>query len=337
MTRPITTRYEFLYLFECVNGNPNGDPDSGNAPRMDPQDMHGLVSDVAVKRRIRNYVALAREGDDRFGIFVEHSTNLNRRIAAAHEAANHTVSEKATLPRVDAAKKWLCDHYYDIRTFGAVLSTGANAGQVRGPVQITFSRSLEPILPLDLSVTRMAVTDSPKGVTTSQQYLDWERAQPEDQLRTMGRKALIPYGLYLGQGFISANLAAQTGFDDTDLALLWDALLNMFEHDRSASKGRMSTLAPLIVFRHVGTDSDPVQRGRQALLGCAPAHELFSLVSVARMNSEGPARTYRDYSLEVHQSRLPAGVEIGYGVNDRGHTRLSWNVAPAGVDWLVVR
>jgi CRISPR-associated protein Csd2 len=335
VAQTIKHRYEFLYLFECENGNPNGDPDSGNAPRMDPQDMHGLVSDVAIKRRVRNYVSMAKPKDDRYGIFVEHATNLNRRIAEAREQSD-SIKETGTVGRVGAAQAWLCRHFYDIRTFGAVLSTGANAGQVRGPVQVTFSRSIDPILPLDLSITRMAVTDKPTGVETSEQYLEWERKQPEDKLRTMGRKSLIPYGLYLGQGFISANLAAQTEFDEDDLALLWDALLNMFEHDRSASKGRMSTLAPLIVFRHVGTDSDAQQRERQALLGCAPAHELFSLVAVRRKDKERPARSYRDYTLEVWQSKLPPGVEVGYGVNEGGHARISWNRAPDGCDWLTV-
>ncbi len=311
MSDPIQNRYEFLFLFDCENGNPNGDPDSGNAPRVDPETLKGLVSDVALKRRIRNYVQLARGNEMPNAIFVEHASNLNRKIARAHEETGEIPEKKkATRGKVQQAKQWLCDNFYDVRTFGAVMSTGANAGQVRGPVQIAFAQSVDRVLPLDVSITRMAVADEGKGLVTSADYLKWEEEQPEDKLRTMGRKSLIPYGLFVGKGFVSAHLAQETGFSEDDLALLWEALLNMYEHDRSASKGLMAT-RKLFVFKHVGTDSDNGQRQRQAMLGCAPAHRLFDLVEVqAKDGLDGPPRSFGDYDVTVHEDKLPAGVEL---------------------------
>jgi len=311
MSEPIQNRYELLFLFDCENGNPNGDPDSGNAPRVDPETLKGLVSDVALKRRIRNYVQLARGNEMPNAIFVEHASNLNRKIAKAHEETGGLPEKKkATRGKVHEAKQWLCDNFYDVRTFGAVMSTGANAGQVRGPVQIAFAQSVDRVLPLDVSITRMAVADEGKGLVTSADYLKWEEEQPEDKLRTMGRKSLIPYGLFVGKGFVSAHLAQETGFSEDDLGLLWEALLNMYEHDRSASKGLMAT-RKLFVFKHVGTDSDENQRRRQAMLGCAPAHRLFDLIEVqAKDGLDGPPRSFDDYEVTVHEDKLPAGVEL---------------------------
>ena len=309
--QPISHRYEFLFLFDCENGNPNGDPDSGNAPRIDPQDLHGLVSDVAIKRRIRNYVQLARGNQMPDAIFVEHASNLNRPIARSHEATGGLPEAgKASKQKVDLARRFMCEQFYDVRTFGAVMSTGANAGQVRGPVQIAFSRSVDPVLPLDLSITRMAVADDVKGARSSEELAKWEAEQPEDKLRTMGRKSLIPYGLFIGKGFVSAHLAQQTGFSEDDLALLWEALLNMYEHDRSASKGLMSVRRPLFIFKHQGTDSDAEQRQRQAMLGCAPAHTLFDLIEVQKKDGIDAPRGFADYTVTVHRDRLPAGVEL---------------------------
>lgn len=314
MSQPIQNRYEFLFLFDCENGNPNGDPDAGNAPRIDPQDLRGLVSDVAVKRRIRNYVQLARGNQMPYAIFVEHATNLNRPIARAHEEASggYEAAKKPNKAKVLSARDWMCASFYDVRTFGAVMSTGPNAGQVRGPVQLAFSRSVDPILPLDLSITRVAVTKPESGVlSSSAAYAEWEAKEPEDQLRTMGRKALIPYGLYLGKGFISAHLAEGTGFSDEDLALFWEALLRMYEHDRSASKGVMSVREPVFVFRHDGTDTDGRQRAQQAKLGCAPAHLLFDLVEVKKRPGIEVPRAFSDYSVAFHASRVPVGVSVG--------------------------
>jgi CRISPR-associated protein Csd2 len=310
MSDVISNRYEFVFLFDCENGNPNGDPDAGNAPRVDPQTMLGLVSDVAIKRRIRNYVQLARDNKMPNAIFVEHATNLNRPIAMAHEATGGIPEKGAAKDKVNKAREWMCQNYFDVRAFGAVMSTGANAGQVRGPVQVAFSRSLDPVLPLDISITRMAVADGVKPAATSVEIAEWESQQPEDKLRTMGRKALIPYGLYVGKGFISAHLARETGFSEADLALLWEAFLNMFEHDRSASKGLMTVQRPLFVFKHVGTDPDPKQRERQAMLGCAPAHSLFDLIEVKKRTGVEAPRSFRDYEVTVNDQRVPNGVKL---------------------------
>src|SRR3990172_172490 len=235
----IQNRYEFLYLFDCENGNPNGDPDAGNSQRIDPEDMHGLVSDVAIKRRVRNYI------QGKFGteilkakpnaIFVQHSTNLNKFIAQAHVETKGKPEGGGTRPQVLKARDWMCEIFFDVRTFGAVMSTGPNAGQVRGPVQVAFSRSVDPILPMDVSITRMAVAEKVAGAKTVADYEKWENEQEEDKLRTMGRKALIPYGLYVAKGFISAHLAQGTGFSDDDLKNLWDALCDMWDHHRSPS------------------------------------------------------------------------------------------------------
>lgn len=314
MPETIQNRYEFLYLFDCENGNPNGDPDMGNAPRIDPEDRHGLVSDVALKRRLRNYVQTAYDNEAPYAIFIEHLTNLNRPIALAHEKANGEIPEKATKDKVAKARKWMCETFYDVRTFGAVMSTGPNAGQVRGPVQVSFARSVDPVLPMDLSITRMAVAEEVRGAKSAEDYAKWEAEQPEDRLRTMGRKALIPYGLYAAKGFVSAHLAGGTGFTEKDLDILWEALLNMYDHDRSASKGFMSTRG-LYIFKHVGTDSNAEQRQRQARLGCAPAHALLELgrvIDVKKKKKDGKTspRRFSDYEIEVYKENVPEGVEI---------------------------
>ena len=310
MNTPITNRYEFLYFFDCENGNPNGDPDAGNAPRIDPEDNFGLVSDVALKRRVRNYVQIACGNAQPNAIFIEQASNLNKPIMRAHEETGGYQKDVKTKGKVGAARAWMCAQFYDVRAFGAVMSTGPNAGQVRGPVQFSFARSLNPVLPLDVSITRMAVADEDKKFTSSAEYAQWEAEQPEDKLRTMGRKALIPYGLYVAKGFISAHLAQDTGFSEADLQQLWQALWNMFDHDRSASKGMMSA-RKLVVFRHDGTDSDPAQRARQAILGCAQAHRLLDLGQVVEVQTPNTApRAYSQYTITVHRDRLPAGVTV---------------------------
>jgi CRISPR-associated protein Csd2 len=310
----IKNRYEFLYLFDCERGNPNGDPDAGNSPRIDPEDMHGLVSDVAIKRRVRNYVQTKHGNRGGYAIFVEHSTNLNRPIAAAHEATDGAPAGGGNRPQVNKARDWMCQQFYDVRTFGAVMSTGANAGQVRGPVQVAFSRSIDPILPMDAAITRMAVAEKVKDAKTAADYLKWEELQQEDSLRTMGRKSLISYGLYATKGFISAHLAQGTMFSDADLAELWEALANMYDHDRSASKGVMCC-RDLFVFKHVGADNgDPLAQERQAMLGCAPAHHLLDLgrvIEVPALKDQGKLpRSYADYDVKVHLDRVPKGVEL---------------------------
>lgn len=329
MSTPIKNRYEFLYFFDCENGNPNGDPDAGNSPRIDPEDMHGLVSDVAIKRRVRNYVQMKHGNGGGYAIFVEHGTNLNTKIALAHESHSDKSGVAPGMPpfsskdkkwittssKASAAKGWMCENFFDVRTFGAVMSTGPNAGQVRGPVQVAFSRSIDPIFPIDASITRMAVADNDiKGANVgSAEFRAWEAQQSEDSLRTMGRKSLISYGLYAAKGFVSAHLAQGTEFSETDLNELWEALANMFDHDRSASKGVMAC-RDLYVFKHVGTDTDEGQRAKQAMLGCAPAHHLMDIgriVEVPALKESGKTpRSYADYAVKHHLDRMPKGVEL---------------------------
>lgn len=325
----IENRYEFLFYIQCVNGNPNGDPDMGNAPRIDPQDMHGYITDVAIKRRIRNYVQTAYAGQNGMEMLVKSATNLNTAIAVAKEKAGLALSAKGR-EDVYKARQKACQLYYDVRTFGAVMSTGPNAGQVRGPVQLTFARSVDPVLPLDIAITRMAKAADVKDAKTAEDYLKNQMEQDEDTLRTMGRKQLIPYGLYEARGFVSANLANETGFDDEDLNILWEAILNMYEHDRSASKGEMSVVTPLIIFRHVGTDSDLSQRKRQSMLGCAPAHRLFDLVGIARKGDVEYPRSYRDYACNVSLEKRANGVDIGF-LTAPGAV-IQWNRLPGDSD-----
>ena len=331
MSEAIKNRYEFVILFDVENGNPNGDPDMGNTPRVDPQTMRGYITDVATKRRIRNYVDMAYHDEPGMNIIIQQSTNINRHIARAKREAGFEDCAKGK-DAVYAARRKACELFYDVRTFGAVMSTGPNAGQVRGPVQIAFARSLDPILPMDISITRMAVADAIKDGTLE----DYEKAEaetPEDKLRTMGRKQIIPFGLYEVRGFISANLAGETGFDEHDLSVLFEAILNMYEHDHSASKGEMAVVSPLILFRHVGTDSDEAQRARQAKLGCAPAHKLFELVNVHRKADVAYPRSYRDYEARVSLDRVPRGVDIGFLTQAGGD--VCWNALPQDEDWLI--
>ena len=335
----IGNRYEFMFFIQCVNGNPNGDPDMGNTPRMDPEDMHGYITDVAIKRRIRNYIQTAFEGQDGMSIIMQNATNINKFIAKAKENAGVDFAAKDK-DSIYAARKEACSMFYDVRTFGAVLSTGPNAGQVRGPVQLTFAKSIDPILPLDISITRMAATlpksDKAKDEEkTVAYYEEVEKNTPEDELRTMGRKQFLPYGLYEARGFISANLAAETGFDESDLKALFEAILNMYEHDRSASKGEMSVISPLIIFKHVGTDTDETQRTRQAKLGCAPAHKLFELVDIAKKKNIELPRSYRDYDCSIKLSALPAGVEAGF--LDTPYGDISWGAIPEESSWIAAK
>lgn len=327
----IKNRYEFMYYVSCTNANPNGDPDMGNTPRVDPQTMQGYLTDVSTKRRIRNYVEMAYGGEDGMEIIIQQSTNINRHIARAKREAGFEDCAKGK-DAVYAGRRKACQLFYDVRTFGAVLSTGPNAGQVRGPVQITFGKSLDPILPLDISITRVAVADAIDGGTV-EAYQEKEDATAEDKLRTMGRKQIIPFGLYEVRGFISANLAGETGFDDNDLRVLFEAILNMYEHDRSASKGEMAVVSPLIIFKHVGTDGDEKQRERQAKLGCAPAHRLFDLVRVEKKEAVRYPRSYHDYTATVDLHGVPNGVEIGFLRDPFGE--ISWNRLPEQESWFV--
>lgn len=266
-------RYDFVLLFDVKDGNPNGDPDAGNLPRMDAETGMGLVTDVCLKRKVRNYVQLCGQE-----IFIKEKGVLNTLIDEAHE--QESVKSKEKGEKTEAARKWMCSKYYDIRTFGAVMSTGKNAGQVRGPVQLTFARSIDPIVALEHSITRMAVAT------------EAEAEKQSGDNRTMGRKYTVPYGLYRAHGFVSAHLANQTGFSEEDLNLFWDSLLNMFEHDRSAARGMMATRG-LYVFEH------------STALGNAPAYALFDRITVNRKNTlSGPARSFEDYVVTVNDNDL---------------------------------
>lgn len=295
-------RIDIDYLFDCKDGNPNGDPDAGNAPRLDPQDMCGIVTDVCLKRKVRDYVMLAKPGSDTHRIYVQHHGVLELNHKEAYNALGITAVEDASAegeatetkgPKgkakrqapsdVQAARKWICSKFYDVRAFGAVMSTKLfNAGQVRGPVQFGFSRSIDPILPLDICITRVAVANE-------------KEKQSKDT--TMGRKNIIPYGLYRCHIYVSAHLAEQTGFTQEDLDLLLEALKNMFEHDRSSSRGGMAA-QKLTVFKHTSP------------LGNAPAHKLFERVKVQRKPGVIAARSIEDYNFTIDKENLPQGVEI---------------------------
>ena len=325
----IQNRYEFMYFVSCTNANPNGDPDMGNTPRVDPQTMQGYITDAATKRRIRNYVDTAYQGENGMNIIIQQSTNLNRFIAQAKRAAGVEDCAK-TKNEIYKGRQKACELFYDVRTFGAVMSTGPNAGQVRGPVQITFGKSLDPVLPLDISITRVQATMG--DPSTVEEYLEQEENTPNDKLRTMGRKQFIPFGLYEVRGFISANLAAETGFDEHDLKVLFEAILNMYEHDHSASKGEMSVVSPLIIFKHVGTDTDENQRQRQAKLGCAPAHKLFELVDVHKKPEVEFPRSYLDYDALVRLEQVPKGVRIGF--QSGPYDEIVWDKLPESERWF---
>ncbi|WP_370691448.1 type I-C CRISPR-associated protein Cas7/Csd2 [Methylicorpusculum sp.] len=280
----IQNRYEFVYLFDVSNGNPNGDPDAGNMPRLDPESSKGLVTDVCLKRKIRNFIELTDEKTPGHEIYVKEKSILNLQNNKAYEALEIKHESKKLPKDVNKAAeitRWMCEHFFDIRAFGAVMTTEVNCGQVRGPLQLAFAKSIDPIIPLEISITRMAVTTEKEA---------------EDQSggnRTMGRKHIVPYGLYRIHGFISAKLAEKTGFSDTDLEKIWQALSLMFEHDRSAARGEMAA-RKLVVFKH------------NDALGNVPAHVLFDRVKVERINGEKdtPASSFNDYKISVDKADI---------------------------------
>jgi len=315
----LNNRYDFALIFDVKDGNPNGDPDAGNMPRLDAETGHGLVTDVALKRKVRNFVALVKDqdmrepeaGQKRFEIYVREKAILNHQNQRAYAAlkldaveapAEATAEAEAAVEEADTKKKpakkekrkgsaedvskardWMCQNFFDVRTFGAVMSTGTNAGQVRGPVQLTFARSVEPVVALEHSITRMAVAT------------EGEAEKQQGDNRTMGRKHTVPYGVYVAHGFVSSFLAKQTGFGEDDLELLWQALAQMFEHDRSAARGEMSTRG-LYVFKH---DSE---------LGDAPAHALFERIQIKK--TVDVPRSFTDYSVNVDETDLPSGITL---------------------------
>lgn len=312
MKKPVENRYEFVLFFDVKNGNPNGDPDAGNMPRIDPETNHGLVSDVCLKRKIRNYVSLAKDEVPGYEIFVTEGSALNNQIKKAWSAVIPEVTNEEEMKKLpkDPEKsreltRWMCENFFDVRAFGAVMSTGVNAGQVRGPVQIAFAQSVEPILPMEMTITRMAATTE---------------SDAETKGRTMGRKHIVPYALYRVHGFVSAPLASHkikgTGFSEEDLSLLFEALMNMFEHDRSAARGEMSS-RKLIVFEH------------NSALGSTQAQNLFNKIKVERVfNGEAmpigsdevknwpSARKWEDYRITFNENEIPEGIKISQSGNE---------------------
>jgi CRISPR-associated protein Csd2 len=287
----LENRYDFVLLFDVTNGNPNGDPDAGNLPRLDAETSNGLVTDVSLKRKVRNYVGLVKQEQPPFEIYVKEKAILNNQHKRAYlgigraDLLEGDDKKRKGGDAVDDARAWMCRNFFDVRSFGAVMSTGVNCGQVRGPVQLTFARSIDPIVAQEHSITRMAVAT------------EAEAEKQEGDNRTMGRKHTVPYGLYRAHGFVSAFLAKQTGFSEEDLQLLWQALIQMFEHDRSAARGEMATRG-LYVFKH------------ESELGNAPAHALFDRVLVKRKEGVDVPRRFEDYQVTASDADLPAGVTL---------------------------
>lgn len=293
MSEPIKNRYDFVVYFDVENGNPNGDPDAGNMPRVDPEEGYGLVTDVCLKRKIRNYVEAVKEGEPGFDIYIKDSVPLNASDRRAYEHLGIDSKEIKKLRKADPeldvkVRDFMCENYYDIRTFGAVMTTfvkdNLNCGQVRGPVQLTFARSVEPIIPQEVTITRVAITTD---------------ADAEKKSTEMGRKHIVPYGLYRCEGFVSANLARKTtGFSEEDLQLLWEAIINMFDLDRSAARGKMA-VRELIVFRH---DSE---------FGNAPSYQLFDAVTIKKKEGVETPRSFADYErAAVDEGSIPAGITV---------------------------
>ena len=294
----LENRYDFVYLFDVKDGNPNGDPDAGNLPRVDAETGRGLITDVCLKRKVRNFVSLINNEQPPHDIYIKEKAILNQVHEKAYESigANEELEEdvadkkskskrKGSADSVNKARNWICKNFYDVRTFGAVMSTGVNCGQVRGPVQMTFARSIDPVVSQEHSITRMAVATKE------------EAEKQSGDNRTMGRKFTVPYGLYRCHGFISAHLAQQTGFSEDDLELLLQALESMFEHDRSAARGEMTTRG-LYVFKHNNK------------LGNAPAHHLFELITASLKDETKPPRDFGDYQISIVGENLPAGVQL---------------------------
>ena len=280
MSETIKNRYEFVVLFDVENGNPNGDPDAGNMPRIDPESGYGLVTDVCLKRKIRNFVEIFKEDEPYYNILVKPDKALNTKFTEAYEAIGEKTGQKGKNPEaVRAARDYICQNYFDVRTFGAVMSTGNDpCGIVRGPVQISFAKSVDPIFTQDITITRQARTN-------------------ESDSATMGRKSIVPYGLYRADGYVSAMLAQKiTKFSEEDLELLWKAIINMFEHDRSAARGKMC-VRKLYVFKH------------DSLLGNAPANVLFDKIVISKKDGVEVPRSFNDYEITVDKN-MPEGVEL---------------------------
>ncbi len=290
-----TRRHDFVFLIDIMDGNPNGDPDAGNLPRVDPETMQGLITDVAIKRKIRDWVDATRGDRERFKIYVQNKgVALNTLHRRAYDALGiRSTGTRQRREEVELARAWMCDNFYDIRTFGAVMSTGVNAGQVRGPVQLTFARSIDPVVPLDIAITRVAITDPNDAEVV---VADGQEGRG-GKVTEIGRKSIVPYALYTGYGFFNPHFAAQTGFSAEDLGILWEALTLMWDFDRSASRGRLA-IRGLYVFSH------------ESRLGNAPSHTLLERVDAQRVEGVETPRKFSDYQVTVNDAALPAGVRL---------------------------
>lgn len=286
-------RHDFVLFFDVQDGNPNGDPDAGNMPRVDPETMQGLVTDVAIKRKVRDWVDAMRGNEGAFKIYVQSGEALNTKHQRAYDALElESTGSKQSAKDVDEARAWMCQNFYDIRTFGAVMTTGVNCGQVRGPIQLTFARSLDPIVPLDVTITRVAVTKA-----EDMEVVVSEEGETSGKQSEMGRKAIVPYGLYRAHGFYNPHFAAQTGYSAEDLQLFWQALQHMWDFDRSAARGMMACRG-LYVFSH------------SSKLGEAPAHQLFGRINAQLQDGVEVPRSYDDYAVHIDDANLPQGVVL---------------------------
>lgn len=337
MCEIIKNRYDIVAMIQAENCNPNGDPSLGNLPRQDADTEKGLITDVAIKRRIRNYVQNAFAGKEGYDILVKQGESLNKDIAklVLESAGVKNANDLPKVSNTDKASQLACSTYWDVRTFGAVLSSGLNAGQIQGAVQIGMASSLDPITVEDITITRMAYADA-KDLKTVEEYEKEEAERPTDKRRTMGTKQYIPYGLYKVKITVSANLAEKVGFSEEDLSVFLEALMQSYSTEVSATKMGMEVLAPVVVFKHVGTQAEgknKEQNERCAKLGCAPAYKLFDLVDVHKKEGVDVPRSYKDYEASIDMSKVPNGVVVGFKTS--AYTDVEWN--PTDNDWIEVR
>lgn len=311
----MTNKYDFTFFIQATNCNPNGDPDMGNLPRIDEETMHGFITDVCIKRNIRNYIETAFQNVDGMDIIIKDATNVNQSIAeAVIEINNGKVDKKKGNPKVNESRQLVCEKYFDARAFGAVLTTGLNAGQIQGPIQFGFGSSVDPIFVKDITITRNCYAEG--DYNTVEEYQKKAESIPQEKKRTMGRKQFIPYGLYVVHGHVSAHDAQKTGFSEKDLQYLFESILNMYNSSTSASKAGMTVVSPIIIFKHVGSShGTPEEKQRGAVLGCAPAYRLQELIDIHKKEDVEFPRNYTDYNLSVNISNLPDGVEIGFKYN----------------------
>lgn len=331
----LKNRYEFMVLAEAENCNPNGDPDMGNLPRQDPDSGFGYITDASIKRKIRNYVMTAYGDKPGMEIFAKQGVSMNREILEVCNISDEKKKEGEDI----TPDQVFCRKYWDGRTFGGVLSTGKNAGQVRGAVQIAFAKSVDPIDPQNITVTRMYYTEG--NYDTLAEFDEADAKKEPDKKRTMGTKQFIPYGLYVIRGTVSANLAAKNHFSEEDLSVLFESLLQMYDNDASSSKTGMSIVSPLIIFKHMGVsdpNNKPADRAKEAMLGCCGAHKLFNLLSVSKKEGVDSPRKYSDYEVILKASSLPDGVEIG--LKDNPYDEVTWgreNIGKLNLDDIEIR